>query len=431
MNYHRNNWRQVADVAAPFIPGGRALMDAVNVVQGFSDNVGRDRLQYVQDGRPVVELPWQPPGPPPDPQRAEAVGRQAWGVLFADAQQYGARPLLDQAGTLLASLPPTELDLVVRRFGTQGLDRWDALTHIEDEHGQPAYDWRRQQELFSWLLRTVSPYGAMLIGAGMPCSQPDYDAECGCGDHGWVLPEGPFAQVDGAYVTENWQWVSASTEAMSWQDMDQGRFGTCWLLTSMQAVLQANSQYAPRHLRLEANGTVTVTLYDEGTPIGITLVPDLPYGHGGLWGAKGHTADARYAETWPGYFEKAAAQFFGNYHDVAHGGGVCDALALLTGRAAQPLDLTSPWLAQEIADRKARGQALVATTPGTSDRDTIADGRLAANHAYFIKDVDPAGGRICLGNPWGDGATRQMWECWLTRQEVGPHLVRIDAVDTW
>ncbi|AKA08420.1 hypothetical protein SAZ_03710 [Streptomyces noursei ZPM] len=406
-------------------------MDAVNVVQGFSDNVGRDRLQYVQDGRPVVELPWQPPGPPPDPQRAEAVGRQAWGVLFADAQQYGARPLLDQAGTLLASLPPTELDLVVRRFGTQGLDRWDALTHIEDEHGQPAYDWRRQQELFSWLLRTVSPYGAMLIGAGMPCSQPDYDAECGCGDHGWVLPEGPFAQVDGAYVTENWQWVSASTEAMSWQDMDQGRFGTCWLLTSMQAVLQANSQYAPRHLRLEANGTVTVTLYDEGTPIGITLVPDLPYGHGGLWGAKGHTADARYAETWPGYFEKAAAQFFGNYHDVAHGGGVCDALALLTGRAAQPLDLTSPWLAQEIADRKARGQALVATTPGTSDRDTIADGRLAANHAYFIKDVDPAGGRICLGNPWGDGATRQMWECWLTRQEVGPHLVRIDAVDTW
>ncbi|WP_275466882.1 C2 family cysteine protease [Streptomyces noursei] len=431
MNYHRNNWRQVADVAAPFIPGGRALMDAVNVVQGFGDNVGRDRLQFVQGGRPVVELPWQPLGPPPDPQRAEAVGRQAWGVLFADAQQYGARPLLDQVGTLLAPLPPTELDLVVRRFGTQGLDRWDALTHIEDEHGQPAYDWRRQQELFSWLLRTVSPYGAMLVGTGMPCSQPDYDAECGCGDHGWVLPEGPFAQVDGAYVTENWQWVSASTEAMSWQDMDQGRFGTCWLLTSMQAVLQANPQYAPRHLRLEANGTVTVTLYDEGTPIGITLVPDLPYGHGGLWGAKGHTADARYAETWPGYFEKAAAQFFGNYHDVAHGGGVGVALALLTGRAAQPLDLTSPWLAQEIADRKARGQALVATTPGTSDRDTIAEGRLAANHAYFIKDVDPAGGRICLGNPWGDGATRQMWECWLTRQEVGPNLVRIDAVDTW
>ncbi|MFK0292533.1 C2 family cysteine protease [Streptomyces sp. NPDC090442] len=328
-------------------------------------------------------------------------------------------------------LPPTELDLVIRRFGTQGLDRWDSLAHVEDEHGRPAYDWRRQQELFTWLLRSVSPYAAMLIGAGMPCSQPVYDAGCDCADHGWVLPEGPFAQVDGAYVTENWQWVSAATEAMSWQDMDQGRFGTCWLLTSMQGVLQANPQYAPRHLCLEANGTVTVTLYDQGNPVALTVVPDLPYGHGGLWGAKGHTADARYAETWPGYFEKAAAQLFGNYPDVAQGGPVDVALATLTGRQVQRLDLASPWLAREMADRKARGQALVAATYGTSDRDEIAGGRLAANHAYFIKDVDPTRGRICLGNPWGDGATRQMWECWLTLPEVGSYVALIDAVDTW
>ncbi|WP_274911446.1 C2 family cysteine protease [Streptomyces sp. WZ-12] len=431
MGYHRNNWRQVADLAAPFIPGGRELMSAVDAVHGISDSVGRDRLHYVQGGHPVVELPWQPPGPLPNHQRADEIGRQAWNALFADEQRYGARSLLDQVGNLLVPLPPTELDLVIRRFGTQGLDRWDSLAHVEDEHGRPAYDWRRQQELFTWLLRSVSPYAAMLIGTGMPCSQPDYDAGCDCADHGWVLPEGPFAQVDGAYVTENWQWVSAATEAMSWQDMDQGRFGTCWLLTSMQAVLQANPQYAPRHLCLEANGTVTVTLYDQGSSVALTVVPDLPYGHGGLWGAKGHTADARYAETWPGYFEKAAAQLFGNYPDIARGGPVDVALATLTGRQVQELDLASPWLAREIADRKARGQALVAATYGTSDRDQIAGGRLAANHAYFIKDADPTGGRICLGNPWGDGATRQMWECWLTLPEVGSHVALINAVDTW
>ncbi|KIZ15250.1 C2 family cysteine protease [Streptomyces natalensis] len=436
MGYHRNNWRQVVGKAAPYIPGGQELMAAVDVVHGISDSVGRDRLQYVRGGRPLVELPWQPPGPPPNPQRAEAVGRQAWDLLFADEKQYSARSLLDQVGNLLMPLPPTELDMVVRRFGTQGLDRWDALTHVEDEHGEPAYDWPRQQELFNWLLRTVSPYGAMLIGTGMTCSQPNDDPGCDCGDHGWVLPEGPFAKVDGAYVTENWQWVSGSTEALSWQDMYQGCFGDCWLLTSMQAVLQANPQHASRHFRQEANGTVTITFYDEGRPDPITVVPDLPYGHGRLWCATGHTQDARYAETWPGYFEKAAAQARGNYHDIAHGGPPSDALALITGRTGQKLDVTSPWVVQEIADRKSRGQALVATTvpaanAGPDDAVEIAGGRLIGNHAYFVKDVDPAGGRISLGNPWGDQATRTHWECWLTLQEVGSYLVQIDAVDTW
>ncbi|MFE7314805.1 C2 family cysteine protease [Streptomyces sp. NPDC057555] len=436
MGYGRNNWRQVAGFAAEFIPGGEAVIDAVDLARGVTDSVGLSRLNYTKGGHPLVELPWQPPGPPPDQQRAEAVGQQAWNVLFADETRYSAASLLDQVGNLLVPLPPAELDMVVRRWGQQGLERWDSLTHVEDGNGEPAYDWRRQRELFGWLLRTVSPYGAMLIGTWMPCSQPDDDAECECGDHGWVLPEGPFAKVDGAYVTENWQWVSGASEAMSWQDMDQGQLGDCWLLTSMQSVLQANPQHAPRHLRLEANGTVTATFYDQGGPIDITVVPDLPYGHGRIWGAKGHTADARYAETWPSYYEKAAAQFYGNYHDIAHGGPPATALNLLTGREAQWLDLSTAWLVQEVADRRSRGQALVATTapaanaaPGEAAK--IAGGRLVQNHAYFIKDVDVAGGRICLGNPWGDGATRKLWECWLTLEEVGYYLVQIAAVDTW
>ncbi|GAA0677427.1 hypothetical protein GCM10010193_33370 [Kitasatospora atroaurantiaca] len=128
--------------------------------------------------------------------------------------------------------------------------------------------------MFNWLLRSVSPYAAMLIGSAMPCSQPEFEHDCE--DHGWVLPKGPFAQVDGAYFTESWKRVSGATEAMSWQDMSQGRFGTCWLLTSIQAVIQANPQHAPRHLRLEANGTVTCTLYRAGRPIDVT-VPEVQY----------------------------------------------------------------------------------------------------------------------------------------------------------
>ncbi|MFD0528223.1 hypothetical protein ACFQ1I_15780 [Kitasatospora arboriphila] len=264
MGYHRNNWRQVAGAAAPFVPGGRAILGTVDAANRLIDKADRRTIPYVRGGRPLVELPWQPPGPPPDPHRADAVGRQVWDLLFSGEQHYGARALLDHIGNLLMPLPPAELDLVVRRFGQQGLDRWDALTHVKDADGRSAYDWRRQQELFGWLLRSVSPCAAMLIGTAMPCSQPDYEPDCTCGEHGWVLPQGPFAQVDGAYFTERWQRVSGSTEAMSWQDVDQGRFGTCWLLTSVQAVIQANPHHAPRHLRQEANGTVTCTLYDQG-----------------------------------------------------------------------------------------------------------------------------------------------------------------------
>src|SRR5947207_1888519 len=119
MGYHRNNWRQVAGFAADFIPGGEAMLGAVDLVRGINDDIGRSRLHYVKDGHPLVELPWQPPGPPPVPQRAEAVGRQAWDLLFADETRYGARALLDQVGNLLAPLPPAELDMVVRRFGQQ------------------------------------------------------------------------------------------------------------------------------------------------------------------------------------------------------------------------------------------------------------------------------------------------------------------------
>ncbi|GAA2137100.1 hypothetical protein GCM10009760_17150 [Kitasatospora kazusensis] len=430
MSYHRNNWRQAVHKAAPFIPGGQAIAFAVDVAQELTDDVGRSRLDYTRDGHPVVELPWQPPGPAPFQQRAEAVGRQAWDLLFADEQRFGARSLLDQVGNLLMPLPPAELDMVIRRFGPQGLERWDALTHVEDRPGEQAYDWRRQQELFSWLLRSVSPYAGMLVGSAMPCSQPEFEHDH-CENHGWVLPKGPFAQVDGAYFTESWQRVSGSTEAMSWQDMAQGRFGTCWLLTSIQAVVQANPQHAPRHLRLEANGTVTCTLYADGQPIDVTVLPDLPYAHDALAGAKGHSRDARFAETWPGYYEKAAAQLRGGYEAIAHGGPVKDALTMLTGRPVQQLDLNSPWLPHEIADRRARGQALAASTLGETDRDRLFGGRLAANHAYFIKDVDLTAGRICLGNPWGDSADRKMWECWLTLPEVRQHVVRLDAVDTW
>ncbi|GAA2257996.1 MULTISPECIES: C2 family cysteine protease [Kitasatospora] len=436
MAYHRNNWQQAANNVADFIPFGHGVMAVVNIAKGIADEVGIERLDYRPDGHPVVERPWQPPGPPPDPTRVEAVGRRAWDALFADTDRYPARSLLDQVGNLLVPLPPSELDLVIRRFGPQGLLRWDELMHVTDAGGEEAYDFYRQQEVFNWLLRTVSPYATMLIGDSMPCTQPTYQVlpedERRGGTPGWVLPAGPFAQIDGAYFTESWQRVSASTEPMSWQDMDQGRFGTCWMLTAMQAVLQANPTYAPRHLRQEANGSVTFTLYENGRPYDVTVVADLPMVGNMLYGAKGHSDDPRYAETWPGYYEKAVAQWYRGYEEIANGGYAARALAFLTAQPVQEIDISSPWLIHEMADRKSRGQAVTVGTKGHgSDRETLMGGRLATSHAYFVKDVDVPGGRICLGNPWGDGASRQMWEAWLSYQDIQYYLAHAEAAFTW
>ena len=85
----------------------------------------------------------------------------------------------------------------------------------------------------------------------------------------------------------------------------------------------------------------------------------------------------------------------------------------------------------EIANRLQRGQAIGVGTVGESDTETILGGRLVANHEYFVKDIDLNTGRLCLGNPWGDVATKQLWECWLSHNEVRECLFEITAVNPW
>ena len=428
--YHRNNWRQAAGAVANFLGEGHDVLAVADSIKKYTDERAISRMNYVDNGHPIVELPWDPPGGPPDPRAVEYVHGQVGAVLFDDPARFGARAMLDRVATLLGPLRPADLDQVVRRLGPEGLLRWDELMHHTNHEGEDEpYSGDDQQRLFNWLLSAISPYGTMLVGDSMPCSQPPY-TDC-CGNSGWVLPEGPFAQVDGRYLTENWQLVAASSDAMSWQDMDQGRFGTCWLLTTMQAVIQANPQHAARHLRLAPNGTVTLTVYDEGQPYDVTVVADLPFAHGALYCAKGHTKDARYAETWPGYFEKAVAQFRGSYANVDGGWGY-DALALLTGKPVERLDPRDPWVIHTLADRRARGGAAVVGTIGEgNDRDTLMNGRLATSHEYFVKDIDVPGRRICIGNPWGDDAEREMWQAWITADEIPRYLDEVSVAPTW
>ena len=70
-------------------------------------------------------------------------------------------------------------------------------------------------------------------------------------------------------------------------------------------------------------------------------------------------------------------------------------------------------------------------TVGESDSDTTLGGRLVCSHEYFVKQVDLSSGSMCLGNPWGDAATRKQWECWLTHYEVSQFIREVTVVDPW
>ncbi len=172
-------------------------------------------------------------------------------------------------------------------------------------------------------------------------------------------------------------------------------------------------------------------LYDEDDrhPCPVTVTPDLPVSGGVLVGATGHTKDPAYAEMWPAYYEKAYAQQCAGYAAI-EGGWARRAFPIITGREPVRLPTDSRDLPWRIDGHLRSGHAVAVGTRGGSDRDTVLGGRLVCGHEYFVKEVDTRAGRICLGNPWGDAASKTKWEVWLSLDEALTHLNEATAVLT-
>lgn len=432
MSYHRGHWKKWANLVGDVVPEVRTAMS----VYGTVEELARPTMPYVRRGHPLIEMtPWQFPGPPADQWRVADVVNRIAALLAVPPTAPDALPRMHAIDGLLRSLPPVELDLAVVRLGPGWLGALGELL-IAVEGDDTGWDFCRVQGLINILLENVSPYALGLLGVYLPTCQPSIDSYWEDGeDEGWLLPAGPFVVFDDkSYRADAGYRVEASAAPMAWQDMRQGSVGDCWFLTSAQAVCKANPGFMPQHVRLNANGSVTVRFYhnDDGNrrPCPITVTPDLPVLDGQLFGAAGHTSDPAYAELWPAYYEKAFAQYRGGYHEIDGGRG-WRAFPWITGRPVKQVDPQSPRLAYEIDDRLRRGHAVVVATIGESDRDSTLGGRLTCGHMYFVKDVDPRTGSICLGNPWGDGASRQLWECWLSHAEAVAHLDEVTAVWPW
>jgi hypothetical protein len=193
-------------------------------------------------------------------------------------------------------------------------------------------------------------------------------------------------------------------------DLNQGMIGDCWLIASLGAVAQANPDLVERNVRANPNGTYTVTLYDDGEAVEVTVTPDLPAVDGDpLFVDNPGSSDAGEDtyELWPHLVEKAAAQYYGDYTDL-EGDWPSKALELLSGRDTSTYesdwfgwDDPDPPSAGDLADLMDSGGAVLVSTAHENRTSLYDDGTLVQGHAYYVQSVDEEAGTVTIVNPWG------------------------------
>ncbi|WP_163573724.1 C2 family cysteine protease [Fodinicola feengrottensis] len=428
MNYHRDHWKRWARTVGnvPEVDVALAAYDGV-------ERLARPKMLYQRGGHPIQpQQPWQFPGPPAVEYRVEAAYRRIAATLIIAPQAPDADGRADAVEDLLYELHAAELDIVLGRLGNRGLDALGRLL-LAAEHLERSWDFCRVQALFNLLLERPSPHVASLVGACISATQPGMDGLEDDDVDGWL---GAGRAVRGARRPRVPDRRRLSGGGRGGCDGLAGRAAgpDRRLLVPDQPAGGGEGQpavvAAPYQAESERYGQC-VLLYDEDDrhPCPVTVTPDLPVSGGVLVGATGHTKDPAYAEMWPAYYEKAYAQQCAGYAAI-EGGWARRAFPIITGREPVRLPTDSRDLPWRIDGHLRSGHAVAVGTRGGSDRDTVLGGRLVCGHEYFVKEVDTRAGRICLGNPWGDAASKTKWEVWLSLDEALTHLNEATAVLT-
>lgn len=196
--------------------------------------------------------------------------------------------------------------------------------------------------------------------------------------------------------------VPLELEEFDPRNIDQGSLADCWFLASLGAVAAQDPQWLQDHISYDSEaGTYTVTFYDDGEPVDVTIDDDFtPSGSG----------DANGNPSWATVYEKAAAVFMGgDYTDVEYD-SAAQGLEMITGQdsdtdgsGANPFD--GPPDFDDMQGALDEGRPVVAFA--NTNRDYIPwdgpeDSSVVANHMYVVDGVNEDG-EIVLINPWGPG----------------------------
>jgi hypothetical protein len=197
--------------------------------------------------------------------------------------------------------------------------------------------------------------------------------------------------------------------ALSYNEIDQGTLGDCWVLSSFGEEALTNPSAIPQMIHSNGNGTETVTLYTSATgqlptsgttsymPVNV-LVNNALFSPVGVNGAasisQGVIGDTQ--AIWPQVLESAFATLNGGYAAIGAGGYPVVALEEMTGMSAISLQPDQMTWAGLLADLDS-DELMVFTTVASTR--ALPDG-LVSDHAYMLKGVN-ANGTVQLANPWG------------------------------
>lgn len=200
---------------------------------------------------------------------------------------------------------------------------------------------------------------------------------------------------------------SGDTAAISVNDLHQGQLGDCFLIASIGELALTHPDAITRMIKVNANGTETVTLYTDknGHVAGYgatsfkstTITIDNNFSSAGVNNSANQNVMSGRKEIWPQVLEKAIAMLDGGYGAVANGGNPMIVMQQLTGHTAislSPAQLTLQKLQAFIAE----GDLIAMDTGG---------GKLGFNlvnsHAYMFEKVTIVSGAamVQVGNPWG------------------------------
>lgn len=250
------------------------------------------------------------------------------------------------------------------------------------------------------VLSTVDPNTMRRLMANMPDLEPDLRTH----------------YLDHDYKGFDWSWT-ASTGPL-WgptglpdptTDINQGDDGDCWFLAGLGAVALGNPAWIQQHIRANPNGTYTVTFFEDGRPVEITVTDDIPSGTRNGAFAQPYAHPGASGADWAMLYEKAYAEFKGGYSDIDGGFGDIS-IADLTGQHAERHDPSDFSLA-DIQQRLSQGYAITtgsnqSDAPGWefwSHPDRIDNNQVVTSHEYYIQKVDTTANppTITIVNPWG------------------------------
>jgi Calpain family cysteine protease len=341
---------------------------------------------------------------------------------------------LSEISDMLEDLSGPELDALVASMSDDQLRHW--VDELDDGMLGSGWSRERRRELWNMIAAKATAATMRRLDEFTDEVQPEFDTVGG--DDARDDPDSPVH--DATYTQVPHELFAGDPEdpdepLVDPTDLDQGMIGDCWLIASIGAIANSDPELIEQMIRANDNGTYTVTLYDDGDAVDVTVTPDIPTVDGDpLFADNPSTSDAGEGtyELWPQLLEKAVAQYYGDYEDL-EGDWPSKALELLSGRDAHTyeddwfgLDDVDPPSVGDIDTLLDGGGAMLVSTAHDNRTPLYDDGTIVQGHAYYVQQVDPDKGTVTIVNPWGLDSYPPIT---MTYDEFEASFIRYDTVD--